>query len=1258
MNKMRSVLRWLAVVLVSFFLVVQLFTFNIEQYKTALETVMGEAVGVTVRIGQLRSKTRGWFPELILDDVELVSADSRQNSVVFKQVRLGLDGWALIKTQSLISASHVQLLGADISVTRNQHGAIQITGFNSQGDQPLWLLQVGAVDVFESQVVFQDEMTGGPVLRFENIKLWLNNRQQSEHEIRMQFDLPRNLGHTAIVAIRLQGSGFASKELTGNFYVRSDQVNVSTLTHLTRLLDGQGVFLSGLGGLEIWGDFKRSVLTRLSGRVDLSQLNIFDNIHHQAYLKSVASWFQWRQTAGVSYLDFRQLAVDNGAKSWPENKLSLRWSEDTQIGGYQVGLSLTQMPLAKLSEGSDFLGSLKLHSLPQLKKWALSGIIQELNLDYHTISETMSVEGRLDDVGFLPTDNYPGLKHVSAHFSGTGQHIQINIDSQGVRYFDRNVFAQPVAIQSLTGVVDLRSKAKRWILSSDDVALTIAPGVFHNRFQLSVPKVGDETFLSFQSQIKAVQAAKIAGYLPVALLDVDLAIWLQQAFLAGELKQADFLFHGPLAAYPFSKGEGVLEALLDINDLSLQYEPQWPVFTGIDARILFVNDAMYGVADQWLLNGSAVLDSQFLIPSLTQSDHVWVKGEVVGKVEKTLDFLIETPLKSIVEPLVDRLSVQGENHLFLDMKIPIVLSADAHVKGLARLTETSLALSSANFVVQKIYGELGFSEQGIYTPGVALKGEALGFPVSAEVKNLAEETRVILKGYTDINHLDAFFPNQGWSLIRGGSDYQLAVAIPNEPQRATQLLLFSNLTGMREQFSDKKAPLDADFQALVKLGQASAYEAQVSYGSQLKAALLIDAQTQQLNAAHVIVGEGIPDLPTQPGFVVAVKKEQLDLERWLRVAQELEGSHELNWNTLNLLTVEVGKITLKNGELAPVALSLNQQDGLWLGDFKAGNTQGTLRWPVNLAVDETINLGLKTVDILEVNDFYQQLEGGAAHFRTLPRLQLTSEQFFWRGIDLGQFRLTTTTLADRLKINTLSLVSDNHLLRLKGRWSFEENETSLVGQLNSDDFGLLLTELAMTNELLGGAADLDFTLNWDGRPTSVTIAKLNGFVRGSLGKGSLLGIEPGVGRILGVFDLSEWRRRLELDFSDMFGKGLAFNQVNGSFHLFSGVAQTQDLVIDGVSAKIKVVGKVDLAQKNVRQVITLTPKSTALIPFAGTIAGKVVESITGSHPDELTQLQYFIEGPWLQPEVIRVYENDGLLQKFWTELVNFTEEVR
>jgi len=1255
---MRIVLSWLVMVLVSLLLVTQLMALRIEQYKSVLETAIGEAAGVTIRIGQLHSESRMGLPELILDEVEILPARSSQNPMTLKQVRLRLDWWELFSSRSLISASHVQLLGADISVTRNTDGVIQITGFNSQSDQPLWLWQVGAIDVFESRMIFQDEMTGRAAQQFDNIKLWLNNHQQSEHEIRLQFDLPHNLGYSALLAIQLQGDAFSSKELTGHFYLKSNELNISTITHLASLTEGNKFFLSGLGGLEVWGGFKQAALTEVSGHIDLSQLNVFSRIRHQAYLKSVKTWFRWHQKDNISTFELTKLSLDNGVKSWAPGNLSVSWSEDLHNGGHEVGLSLTQMPLAMLGEGSDFLRPLELHPLPQLKKWSLSGIIQKLNLEYHTVSDAGSVKGRFDDVGFLPIDHYPGVKHLTAQFTGTEKYLKINLDSQGVRFVDRHVFEKPLEIQSLSGLLELHSNDKKRILSSDDLAVTIGSGVFHNRFRLMIPELESDTFLSFQSQLKAIRAEKVTDYLPVKILDDDLAAWLQQAFFAGELKQADFLFHGPLTQYPFVKGDGVVEALIEVQGLGLQYEPQWPVFTGVDSKILFLNDMMYGVADQWLLNGSAVLNSEFLIPSLTTSDHVWVKGEVVGKIEKTLSFLSQTPLNHLVAPLVDQFSVQGENHLLLDMKLPIVLAADAHVNGVARLTETSLALSSANFVVQKIHGELGFSEQGLYTTEVPLKGEALGFPVSAEVENLSQVTQVLLNGYTDVNHLDAFFPSKGWSLIKGGADYQFTVAIPKEPLKTTELLLSSNLSGIQEQFSDQKAPLDADFQVLVNVGQGSVYDAQLRYGSHFKAALLLDAQTQQVNAAHVVVGEGKPDTPTQPGFAVTVKQEEIDLERWLGLARGLEGSHDFNWNSLNLLTVDVDKLMLKNGALAEVALSLNHKDGLLLGRFNAGNTRGAFQWPVHLTIDEVINLDLQALDILEMNGFYQQLAGGAEYFRKLPQLQLISEQFFWRGIDLGQLKLTTTTLADRLKINTLSLVSDEHLLRLKGRWFFDENETSLVGQLESDDFGLLLTEMAITDELLGGAADIDFTLNWSGQPTAVSRAKLNGFVRGSLGKGSLLGIEPGIGRVLGAFNLSEWRRRLELDFSDMFGKGLAFNQVSGSFNLLKGQARTQDLVLDGVSVKIAVAGNVDLVEENVRQMMTLTPKTTALIPFAGTIAGKMVETLTGSHPDELTQLQYLIEGPWLAPEVTRVYDNDGLLQQFWTEIINLTEEVR
>ena len=1257
-NKIRSILAWAIAIWGVLFLVVQILTFNIEPYKASLEAVVAEEAGVVIRIGALRSATRRGLPELILDRVEVVSADNPESFFTLKQVRLRVDLWHLIKTQSLLSASQVQLVGAEINVTRNRQGELQITGFEGQADSPVWLSQVGTVDVFESQLVFQDQGVGGQALRFKDIKLWLNNRQPLEHEIRMEFGWPRDLGHRATVAIQLQRRNFSLPTMTGRFYLKSDQLNVAKVAALTELLKGQALFLAGSGDVELWGDFKQMALTSLSGRVDLTQVNVFNSLQHQAFLKSFGSWFQWRRDAGVSYLDLRKITVGHGGRSRPLNNLSVSWSEDVHNGGYQIGLSLTKMPLSLLAKVSDFLKSLKLHPLPQFKKWALTGTIPALTGHYHTQSKAFTVDGRLNEFGFLPSESYPGISHLTGRFSGTDQAMMFHLDAKNVRYSDRNVFAKDLEIQSLTGAVALQSTVKGRVLSSDDLTVAMAPGVFHNRFQLLIPEVEAETLLSFQSQIKAVQAQNISPYLPVGILDADLAAWLQQAFFEGDLKQADFLFHGRIADYPFVKGNGILEALLEVRGLGFHYESQWPVFTGIDANILFLNDAMMGSADQWLLNNSAVLNSEFFIPSLLQSDHVWVKGEVVGKIEKTLAFLAASPLKSTLEPVVENLSLQGENHIFLDMKIPMVLSASAHVNGLARLTNASLAGSSANFVIQNIYGELGFSEQGLYTPGTAIQGEALGFPVSAAVENLPDQTRVLLNGYTDINHLDAFFPSPQWSYIKGGADYQLAIQFPNDPEVATQWLLSSDLMGLQEQISKNKVPLDADFSASVRVGEGSLYEGHVRYGSQLKAALRFDAQAQQVHGAHVVVGEGLPTMPTRPGWEVAVNKEQIDLDHWLGLVREGGDHHNVGWEQLNLLTVAADRLTYKGGELADIALTLEPKAGLLSGDFKAGHTQGAFQWPTKGGVDETIHLALKTFDIVEVNDFYQQFGRGSDSFKTLPRLQFTSEQFLWRGFDLGRLRLTTTTFPDRLAINKLSLISNDHALRLKGRWSFLENQTDLVGQFKGDDFGGLLTEMAITDELLGATAAIDFTLNWTGRPTSVALEKLNGYVRGVLGKGSLLGIEPGIGRLLGAFDLSEWRRRLELDFSDMFGKGLAFNQMSGSFNLFKGVGQTQDLTIDGVSAKIAVMGTVDLAHKNIRQVITLTPKSTALIPFAGTIAGNVVERITGSHPDELTQLQYFIEGPWAQPEVIRIYENDGLLQKFWTGITRFAEDVQ
>lgn len=72
------------------------------------------------------------------------------------------------------------------------------------------------------------------------------------------------------------------------------------------------------------------------------------------------------------------------------------------------------------------------------------------------------------------------------------------------------------------------------------------------------------------------------------------------------------------------------------------------------------------------------------------------------------------------------------------------------------------------------------------------------------------------------------------------------------------------------------------------------------------------------------------------------------------------------------------------------------------------------------------------------------------------------------------------------------------------------------------------------------------------------------------------------------------------------------------------------------------------------QIVTVAPKSTSAIPFAGTIIGFVVEKTFGKHPDRYVRSQYAVKGSWEKPEVVAMHEFDGVLRKAWTGFTSFS----
>jgi uncharacterized protein YhdP len=162
---------------------------------------------------------------------------------------------------------------------------------------------------------------------------------------------------------------------------------------------------------------------------------------------------------------------------------------------------------------------------------------------------------------------------------------------------------------------------------------------------------------------------------------------------------------------------------------------------------------------------------------------------------------------------------------------------------------------------------------------------------------------------------------------------------------------------------------------------------------------------------------------------------------------------------------------------------------------------------------------------------------------------------------------------------------------------------------------------------------------WNGVPSEFNIANMDGELEISLGRGEVLDQQPGFGRVLGLFNLTNLPRRLLLDFRDVLAEGLLFNSMEGHFKITAGVANTDDFLIAASSAKIHIKGDVGFADQSYDQTITIRPQIGKTFPTIGAIAGGPVGAAAGFLVQGLFQKQlkdkneiiYRVTGTWDEP---------------------------
>jgi uncharacterized protein YhdP len=144
--------------------------------------------------------------------------------------------------------------------------------------------------------------------------------------------------------------------------------------------------------------------------------------------------------------------------------------------------------------------------------------------------------------------------------------------------------------------------------------------------------------------------------------------------------------------------------------------------------------------------------------------------------------------------------------------------------------------------------------------------------------------------------------------------------------------------------------------------------------------------------------------------------------------------------------------------------------------------------------------------------------------------------------------------------------------------------------------------------------------------------------------GQLVAVQPGAGRVLGLFSVAALPRRLALDFTDLTEKGLAFDSVRGDFELRDGNAFTSNLLLRGPAAEIGIAGRTGLASRDYDQTAVVTGNLGASLPVAGALAGGpavgaallLFSQVFKEPLKGITRGYYRITGPWENPTVERV----------------------
>jgi uncharacterized protein (TIGR02099 family) len=846
---------------------------------------------------------------------------------------------------------------------------------------------------------------------------------------------------------------------------------------------------------------------------------------------------------------------------------------------------------------------------------------------------------------------------LSGWLEGNLQSGYLHLDSAHASLRLPAVFPATLDLTNLAGVVHWQRYADLFRIESRQLGVESGELGLLARWQLDWPYETARPWLDMQLSVDDFPLTQVRNYLPEKIMRPKAVAWLKRALVAGTATNTRVLLQGRLDQMPFDHQEGKFEARFDVEDVVLNYHPDWGQLDEMDGSALFAGRGMQITGTSGRIQDSPV---KRVVAAIKDLKKPWlqIEGTVGGTLPGMLEYTGNSPLGKRFGGFIERLDTGGDARLQLDMDIPLLPSlGKLRVKGVVALDDNDLILKEEDIRFTDIQGILRFTQKGLSAD--KLQARLLDRPALVSVSQQGADghskTVVDIQGKLEFTKL---FPELAMlaPYIKGMSEWHALLEIKNQlrpGQHALELQLRSDLQGVTidlPQPFTKKAAESRDLRLVGVPGQESRYPLTISYGDLVNASVLLVANKRGVSKAEVRFGGGIAQLPDRQEIHLSGRLDELDLGQWVSLfSANTGGDHKVPALTVDLA---VDRFLLTGMQVKGISAESRMPDP-WHFQLRGEGASGWVRWVfADRAKPARLMANLQRL-VLMGQETNQDSESSApVQPNTLPDMDISIDALNWSQRELGSIKLFGKRSRYGISFETLEMHSKAIGFKGQGAWLAIDGQqsTRFNAAIDGGELGELTDLLGTGSAIKGGKLNGDIVANWSGSPADFSLATVEAEFDLRAEDGRLLSVDKGgAGKLLSLFSLNSLQRRLTLDFTDVFKEGFSFDKMQGRFVVTEGNAFTDDFTIKGTSATIEVSGRTGLVAKDYDQRVTVIPQVSSTLPIAGAIAGGPVvgaavflaDKLVGDKFNRMTRVRYQVSGSWDDPVYRRLDYKSG-----------------